>query len=138
MKPQRTKPNVKIGKVARLSPHNVVPRRGEIWLINLDPTVGSEIKKTRPAVVINSDSLGRLPIRLVAPITEWKLHFEANIWHVQLHPNPINGLTKLSAIDTLQLRDVDIQRFVRKLGILSALSLDEINVAVASIIEYNP
>jgi len=35
-------------------------KRGEIWLINLDPTIGAEIKKTRPAVVISSDGLGRL------------------------------------------------------------------------------
>ncbi len=47
-------------------------RRGEIWLLNLDPTIGAEIRKTRPVIVVNSDSIGILPIRLVAPLTEWK------------------------------------------------------------------
>jgi mRNA interferase MazF len=36
------------------------PKRGEIWLVNLDPTVGAEIKKTRPALVISSDFIGKL------------------------------------------------------------------------------
>ncbi len=39
------------------------PKRGEIWLINLDPTIGAEIKKTRPAVVVNSDYIGKLPLK---------------------------------------------------------------------------
>ncbi|MDB9317343.1 type II toxin-antitoxin system PemK/MazF family toxin [Nodularia spumigena] len=43
-----------------------LPKRGEIWLVNFDPTVGAEIKKVRPAVVISSDSVGKLPIKLIA------------------------------------------------------------------------
>jgi mRNA-degrading endonuclease toxin of MazEF toxin-antitoxin module len=36
-------------------------RRGEVWLINLDPTIGAELKKTRPAVIVNDDTAGLLP-----------------------------------------------------------------------------
>jgi mRNA interferase MazF len=39
-------------------------KRGEVWLVNLDPTIGSEIKKTRPAVIISSDLMGILPVKL--------------------------------------------------------------------------
>jgi mRNA interferase MazF len=46
-------------------------RRGEVWLINLDPTVGSEIQKTRPAVIVNDDAIGILPLRVIVPITAW-------------------------------------------------------------------
>ena len=46
--------------------------RGEIWLINLDPTVGAEIKKSRPAVIVNVDEVGVLPLRVIVPITTWK------------------------------------------------------------------
>lgn len=46
--------------------------RGEVWLVNLDPTIGQEIKKTRPAVVVSSNSIGRLPLKIVVPITDWK------------------------------------------------------------------
>jgi len=48
---------------------NATPRRGEIWDINLDPTVGQEIQKRRPAVVISSDAIGKLRVKLVVPIT---------------------------------------------------------------------
>ncbi len=47
------------------------PRRGEIWDICFDPSLGAEIQKTRPAVV-NIESVGRLPLRMVVPLTDWK------------------------------------------------------------------
>lgn len=45
-------------------------KRKEIWLINLDPDIGAEIKKTRPCLIISSNDLGNLPLRIIAPITE--------------------------------------------------------------------
>ena len=87
-------------------------KRGEIWLVNLDPVLGAEIRKTRPVVIVNSDAIGALPIRLIAPITEWKDDFAGNVWHVKLEPNTTNGLTKPSVVDTLQLRGIDTMRFV--------------------------
>jgi len=45
-------------------------RRGEVWQINLDPTLGAEIKKTRPAVIVNDDAVGRLPLSIIVPITD--------------------------------------------------------------------
>ena len=110
--------------------------RREIWLANLDPVLGREIRKTRPVVVVNSDSIGALPIRLVAPITEWKDYFSRNIWHVKLEPNLTNGLTKLSVVDTLQLRGIDTLRFVRKLGKVSPEVMRAIVVAIAGVIQY--
>jgi mRNA interferase MazF len=112
------------------------PKRGEIWLVNFDPTVGSEIKKVRPAVVISSDSVGKLPIKLIAPITDWRTYFSQNFWHVKIESNSTNGLTKVSAIDTLQLRGVDVQRFIRKLGSVSKPIMLEVTVAIAAIIEF--
>lgn len=112
------------------------PKRGEIWLVSFDPTLGAEIKKTRPAVVISSDSVGRLPIKLVAPITDWKPYYAANLWHVRLDPDTANGLVKASAVDALQLRGMDERRFLRKLGQITADQLEEITLAVAAVIEY--
>ncbi|GEM_PF-1194009 len=57
-------------------------RRSEIWLVNLDPTLGAEIRKTRPVIVISSDVIGVLPIKLVAPLTEWKEYLNQNIWRI--------------------------------------------------------
>lgn len=113
-----------------------LPKRGEIWLVNFDPTVGAEIKKVRPAVVISSDSVGRLPIKLIAPITDWKTYFSSNFWHVKIEPNSINRLNKDSAIDTLQLRGVDLQRFIRKLGSVSEITMLEIVASIATVIEF--
>ena len=119
-----------------LSINPELPKRGEIWLVNFDPTVGAEIKKVRPAVVISSDSVGKLPIKLIAPITDWKTYFSVNFWHVKIEPNSINGLNKASAIDTLQLRGVDLQRFIRKLGSVSEITMVEIIASIATVIEF--
>jgi mRNA interferase MazF len=111
-------------------------KRGEIWLVTLDPTVGAEIRKTRPVVVVSSDAIGALPIKLVAPLTEWKDYFAQNVWHVKIIPDSKNRLTKISAIDTLQVRGVDAQRFVQKLGEVSPAVMRSIVAAIAVIIEY--
>ena len=54
--------------------------RGEVWKINLDPTIGAEIKKTRPAVIVNDDGVGILPLRVIVPITDWKMNYEIASW----------------------------------------------------------
>jgi mRNA interferase MazF len=74
-------------------------RRGEIWLINLDPTVGAEIRKTRPAVIVNDDAVGILPLKVVVPVTEWKDRYAVAPWMVRLDPDADNGLSKPSAAD---------------------------------------
>ena len=114
------------------------PRRGEIWLVDLNPTRGAEIRKTRPVVVVNSEEIGVLPIRLVAPITEWQEAFDENIWHVKLEPDLTNNLAKSSAVDTLQLRGLDTLRFVRKVGEVPLSTMSLIITAIASVIEYDP
>jgi mRNA interferase MazF len=112
------------------------PRRGDVWIVNLDPTVGAEIRKARPAVIVSSDGVGRLPIKLVAPITEWQASFEGTMWHVRLDPDSANGLTKVSAVDALQLRGVDVGRLTQRQGRLSATQMEEIAAAIALVVEY--
>jgi mRNA interferase MazF len=112
--------------------------RGDVWLVNLDPTIGTEMRKTRPVVVINSDAVGTLPLRLVAPLTEWKDTFVGKVWLVKVEPDSTNGLSKTSAADTLQLRGVDTSRFVEKRGAVSDRVLESIAAAIAAIIEYEP
>jgi mRNA interferase MazF len=111
------------------------PQRGEVWLVNFDPTIGTEIKKIRPAVVISSNEIGILPIKLVAPITDWKDRYSRNLWHVKIDPNTDNGLSKDSSVDTLQLRGVDTQRFIKKLGVLSPDEIASITIAIVTVIE---
>ena len=111
-----------------MSTNPSTPKRGEVWIVNFDPTLGAEIKKTRPAVVVNSDAVGVLPIKLIAPVTDWKQRYAQNIWHVRIDPDGSNGLTKASAIDALQLRGVDTRRFIRKLGQVSSTLMQEIAI----------
>ncbi len=119
-----------------LTTNRDLPKRGEIWLVNFDPTIGAEIKKVRPAVVISSDAVGKLPIKLIAPVTDWKTYFLQNFWHVKIESDTTNSLTKISAIDVLQLRGVDLQRFIRKLGDVSEMKMSEINAAILAVIEW--
>jgi mRNA interferase MazF len=112
------------------------PLRGDVWLVSFDPSQGAEIRKTRPAVVVSSDGVGRLPVKLVAPITEWKDAFETSAWLVQVEPSSDNGLHKRSAVDVLQLRGMDVNRFVSRLGRLSPELMEEIAAAIAIVVEH--
>jgi mRNA interferase MazF len=112
------------------------PRRGEIWLVNFDPTVGAEIRKTRPAVVVSSDGIGRLPLKLVAPVTDWNPAFSRNIWHVKIDPDPATGLSKPSAVDALQLRGMAVERFIRKMGAVREELMEAITLAIAAVVEF--
>lgn len=112
------------------------PKRGEIWQINLDPTVGVEMQKVRPVVVISSDAAGRLPMKLIAPITGWDVRYSGNFWHIKIDPKSSNGLAKASAVDVLQARGVDTGRFIKKLGRLDATQMEDIAAAMAALVEH--
>jgi mRNA interferase MazF len=108
-----------------------VPSRGEVWLVNFDPTVGGEIGKLRPAVVISLDSIGRLPLRLVVPITDWKARYRGYPWFIEIQPKPSNGLVKNSGVDAFQTKSVSTTRFGRRLGFLTAEQVEAVASAVA-------
>ncbi len=113
-------------------------RRGEVWRINLDPTIGAEIQKTRPGVIVNDDAVGILPLKVIVPITEWKDRYSAAAWMVRLEPDVENGLDKPSAADAFQVRSVAQIRFVRRLGILSDIAMEEIAKALAVVLSIEP
>ncbi len=88
-------------------------KRGEIWLVNLDPTLGSEIKKTRPCVIVSPPELNQyLRTVMVAPMTSkgFAAPFRVPVTHA--------GTKGLIVLD--QLRSVDKQRLVKKSGQVSA------------------
>lgn len=114
------------------------PKRGDVWQVALDPTVGSEIQKSRPCVVVNADGIGRLPVRLVVPLTGWKSAYGGYPWCVQVTPDTANGLTKLSAADTFQMRSVSILRMSVYLGELPEVTMTAIAKAVAVCVDYEP
>jgi mRNA interferase MazF len=110
--------------------------RGEIWLVNLDPTVGKEIKKKRPGVVVSSNGIGRLPLKIIVPITDWKSQYSHYPWMIYLEPNNQNGLSKKSGADAFQVRSVDQLRLIKKLGAVPEPIMEDITAGIAICIEY--
>ena len=110
-------------------------KRGEIWLVNLDPTIGSEIKKTRPAVIISSDLVGILPLKIIVPFTNWKDRYETASWMVRIDPDGNNGLSKSSASDGLQVHSVSQQRLIKRLGVLTSFQVAQIVQAVVNVLQ---
>lgn len=109
--------------------------RGEVWLLNLNPTIGAEIHKTRPVIIVNDDEIGVLPLKVVVPITDWKDRYEEVVWMTKIEPNEENGLTKVSSADAFQVRSVSRERFIRRLGKVSDKQLDEISESLAIVLK---
>lgn len=110
-------------------------KQGEIWEINLDPAIGAEIRKKRPAVIVNEDAIGILPLRVIVPITAWRSSFNGAIWMVRIEPDKKNNLKKPSAIDTFQIRSLSTRRFIKRIGSISPEILSKIKTAIKAVID---
>lgn len=109
-------------------------RQGEIWTVNLDPSQGAEIRKTRPAIIVNDDAIGRLPLKIIVPLTDWKVHYAQAPWMVKLVPNGKNKLTKPSAADCFQVRSVSETRFVKRVGVVDGPTMEQIQDGLAAVL----
>lgn len=110
-------------------------RRGEVWRINLDPTIGAEIHKTRPVIIVNDDEIGILPLKVVVPVSDWKDRYDEVVWMTKITPDRENGLSKISTADAFQVRSVSQERFIEKLGMVSEEILKEITEAFAIVLK---
>jgi len=91
----------------------VTPRRFEVYLANFDPTLGAEIRKTRPAVIVSPDEANQhLRTVIVVPLTSASHAYPSRV------PLRFQGRDGEAAID--QMRAIDKQRLVRRLGSISA------------------
>lgn len=105
-------------------------RRGEIYLCSFDPTVGHEIKKTRPALIIQNDIGNRYsPLTIVAAITSSVSAVPYPV-EVVVDPTITNGLDAPSSIRLDQVRTVDRRRLVRRLGVLDATTMAKVDGAM--------
>lgn len=111
--------------------------QGEIWLLNLDPTIGAEIKKTRPAIIVNDNALGKLPLKIIVPLTDWKDKYKVAPWMTRIVPDIGNGLTKVSAADSFQIRSVSQERFLKHLGKVSEVIMEEIKQGLAKVLSID-
>ena len=105
-------------------------RRGEIYLCAFDPTVGHEIKKTRPALIIQNDVGNRYsPLTIVAAVTSSISPVTYPV-EVAIDPTPTNGLEVRSSIRLDQIRTVDRQRLVRCLGVVDSPTMAKVDEAI--------
>ncbi len=105
------------------------PKRGEVFLVNFDPTVGTEIRKTRPALILqNNISNEYSPITIVAAVTS---RFDETLYptEVLIH-TPEGGLRNDSVVLLNQIRSIDRQRLIKKLGQLEAGTMKKIDFAL--------
>jgi len=106
------------------------PRRGEIYLVEFDPSRGHEIQKTRRAVIVQNNVGNRYsPVTIVAAVTS-KLSPTPYPVEVVVAPNKGNGLTMPSAVNLGQIRSVDRERLVKRLGALDAAIMRQIDEAL--------
>ena len=106
-----------------------VPRRGEVYLVGFDPTIGAEIRKTRPALVIQNDVANRhSPITIVAAITS---QFEEPLYPTEVMLKaPEAGLSVNSVVLLNQLRSIDKGRLVKRLGAVKPETMTRVDRAI--------
>ena len=106
-------------------------KQGDIWLVNLDPAIGAEIRKTRPCVILSDDTIGALPLRIIAPLTDLKERYRSVPWMIALEPDHLNNLAKPSALDLFQVRSLSVERLVRKVGEITPVQIHQAQKSIA-------
>jgi mRNA interferase MazF len=108
------------------------PRRGEVYWVALDPALGTEIRKTRPAVIISNDSCNRFGSRVVVlPVTSNVSSLYPGEARIELSGAPARVLGD-------QLRSIDKSRLKARIGTLSQNELDDVEKAVRITLALSP
>ncbi len=109
------------------------PSRGEIWLIQFDPTRGHEQAGTRPGVVMSTDIFNHGPagLHLVVPLTSTNRRVR---WHIEVQP-PDGGLRQISYMKCEDLRSITAGRFLARWGMVSAETMAEIEQRLRTLLE---
>jgi mRNA interferase MazF len=110
-------------------PRLAFPRRGEVYLVSFDPTLGAEIRKTRPALVIQNDFANRWsPITIVAAISS---RSDEPTYPTDVRVDPPEGSLRAASIVLLNhLRSIDRRRLVRRLGRLRPETIKRVDRAL--------
>ncbi|WP_298817863.1 type II toxin-antitoxin system PemK/MazF family toxin [Chloroflexus sp.] len=107
-----------------------LPRRGEIWQADLGGGCLS------PVLIISTDALANLPIRLIVPLRPWEDRFANLIWIQRLEKKWPTQLGDPHAADLLQIRSIELNRLRKRIGRAPATKMDEIAAAVALVVDY--
>ncbi|HLE25791.1 MAG TPA: type II toxin-antitoxin system PemK/MazF family toxin [Thermodesulfobacteriota bacterium] len=105
------------------------PQRGEIWLVDFEPTRGAEIKKTRPALILQNDIANHYsPITIVAALTS---QFEEPLYPTEVLVKASEGGLEADSVVLLnQIRSIDKKRLIKRIGVLKLETMIRINRAL--------
>ena len=99
----------------------------ELVIVNLDPTIGSEIKKTRPCVIISPNELNHnINTIIIAPLTSSPKNYPTRV------PFSFNGQKSLIVLD--QLRTIDKMRILKQIGILDESTILKIKIVITEML----
>jgi mRNA interferase MazF len=112
-------------------------RLGSIWLVSFDPSVGAEICKTRPAIIVSGTIFNRRRKLTVLPITSNSPDARLLPVVVAISPNAENGLTTDSFIVCIDPMTFDKQRLVKRLGLLDLERLMQVQSILRSYLELD-
>ena len=107
--------------------------RGEVWRLTLDNRAAKGAVEQRLVLILSSDALAVLPLRLVVPLVAWRESFAATPWLVRVPPVLNSGLAEVMAADALQVRSVSTARLNARLGSLPERVTALVAQAVAEI-----
>jgi mRNA interferase MazF len=114
---------------------NKLPKRGEIWLLDWSPSRGSEQAGFRPALIIQTDAANSNPNYPNTIVLAISTKGKPVPFHVALTPDKLNGLTEASFVKCEQVLTVTKDRLVKRLGVVDAGRLQQINRAVRLVLE---
>jgi len=116
---------------------SVIPKRGEIYLVNFDPSIGAEIKKTRPALILQNDIANRYSsVTIVAAITSFS-DKDGKTYPTEVFIGVSEGGLDNDSITLLnQIRTIDKRRLVKKLGVLKDKTMAQIDKAIQISLEF--
>lgn len=108
---------------------SATPKRGEVWIVNFDPTIGSEIRKTRPAVILQNDIGNRFSSVTIAAAISSK--FDERLYPTEVPIElPDGGLKEESVVLLNQIRTIDKQRLVKRTGTLRPETMEKVDRAL--------
>lgn len=109
--------------------------RGEVWQLSVARTLTTNEGDVRKVVILSSDALGALPLKVVVPLTPWKDEYTSAPWMVRLTPVLHSGVDSPMAADALQVRSVSTSRLVKRLGEFPESYIAQITAAVSLVLE---
>jgi len=101
----------------------------DIFLVDLNPTKGAEIKKARPCIIVSNDDVGVLPLKIVVPLIGYKEHHNKS-WMVKIINSSNTGLSKDSTADPMHIRSVSHERILKKIGCINDVQYNQLKKAM--------